>query len=431
MTKPLGVALLGCGTVGGGVAELLLNHAERIAQRASRPVSLRRILVRDPNRSRPNNLPSSLFTTEFVSLHADHSIDVVVELVGGTDWAQQAVLNALDAGKHVVTANKALLAQHGGEIFRRAHERNRIVCFEASVAGGIPIIGALTSGLSANRIISLQGILNGTCNYILTAMTEHNLDYEAALAEAQAHGFAEADPTLDVNGSDAAHKLAILARLAFQMTVPVDLIQRRGIADVTPLDIRFAGELGYVFKLVAEAHQGNGALAMSVGPALVRRGTSLADIRGVDNAIRVVGDAVGEAFFSGPGAGRLPTASAVVADLIDIAVGRAQLTFESLRLWEPGTRLRLADFDEVVSRFYLRLMVADRPGVLAEISALLAMESISIASVIQHEAPEEDEASVALVILTHAAKAGRLRAALERIDASEHVREPARSFPVQ
>jgi len=305
------------------------------------------------------------------------------------------------------------------------------VTFEASVAGGIPIIGALTHGLAANEIQSIQGILNGTCNYILSQMTHHGHDYATALQSAQQLGFAEADPTLDVDGSDAAHKLGILARLAFHADVPIDAIAKQGIQSVTPLDIRLARELGYVFKLIAEASRVDGRLSLRVGPTLVKHGTPLADVSGANNALQIQGDAVGSVFLAGPGAGGMPTASAVVSDMIEVASGRAQLTFQRLRLWEPGrSKTRLAPND-VVSRFYLRLSVHDRPGVLAEITSLLAKEQISVASVIQHESTEDDVADdVTVAILTHAAPRRTLLTALSHINASPHSRHSGVAFPV-
>ena len=355
MTQPLGIALLGCGTVGGGVAKLLLQEPDRLAARAGRPLVLRRVLVRDPTRPRAIDLPSELITTDLREVLRDPSVDVVAELAGGVDWAKTAVLDSLKAGKDVVTANKALLAQHGAEVFDTARRCGRAVAFEASVAGGVPIIAALAQCLAANQIIALQGILNGTCNFILTSMTETGQPYSAALAEAQRRGYAEADPTLDVNGTDAAHKLAILAQIAFGANVPLSAIERRGIATLEALDIRYAGELGYVIKLLAEAFLLEGQLALHVSPVLLRRQAPLALVRGAYNAVYVVGDAVGDALFYGRGAGEMPTASSVVADLIDMAVGRAQLTFRSLKLWSPGMEgVPLLPAASVRTRFYLR-----------------------------------------------------------------------------
>ncbi len=438
--EPLGIGLIGCGTVGAGVARLLLEQPRRLASRAGRSLILRTIVVRDPSKPRPDFIPRDLFTTELRRLLDDRRIDVAVELVGGTDWARRASLDCLTAGKHLVTANKALLAIHGTEVFEAAHRHGRTVAFEASVAGGIPILGAIAQGLAANQILALQGILNGTCNFILTGMSEGGLSYAAALEEAQRRGYAEADPTLDVSGLDTAHKLAILARVAFGVAVPVDAIDRRGIADVDPMDVRFAGELGYTVKLLAEAWLDNPAeapvgtppqLALHVSPVLLRRSSPLAQVRGSYNAVRVVADPVGETLYYGKGAGQMPTASAVTADLVDLAVGRAQQTFQTLRLWAAAAAAVLRPAATVRSRYYLRLLVPDRPGVLAEVARVLADHGISIASVIQHEAQEDHEGDlVPLVIMTHAAPTGDFRAALAAIRAQGRIVAGAAYFPV-
>jgi homoserine dehydrogenase len=424
VNQPLNIAMIGCGTVGSGVARLLLEQPERLAHRAGRPLVLRRVVVRDLAKPRPLALPADLLTTDYQQVLQDPAIHVVAELAGGVDWARRAVLDALAAGKHVATANKALLAQYGAEIFDMARRHDRTVVFEASVAGGIPIVYALAQGLAANQILAIQGILNGTCNFILTAMTEQGLGYDEALAEAQRHGYAEADPTLDVNGTDAAHKLAILAQIAFGISVPPQAIDRRGIADLHAMDIRFAGELGYTIKLLAEAWldpavnaAGRRRLALHVSPVLLRHQAPLAQVRGAYNAILVVGDAVGDTLYYGQGAGQMATASAVVADLIDLAVGRAQRTFQTMRLWsgaDSGVDLKPAG--EVRSRFYLRLLVPDQPGVLAEVARLLAEHHISISSVIQHERLDEHEGGIVpLVIMTHTAWTGAFQAALADI----------------
>jgi homoserine dehydrogenase len=432
MSEPLGIALVGCGTVGGGVARLLLEHPERLAARAGRPLVLRRVVVRDLGKERVSCLPRSLLTTSLDEVLTDPTIHVVAELVGGVDWARRAVLAILRAGKDVVTANKALLATHGSEVFEVARRHGRAVAFEASVAGGIPIIAALTQGLAANQILMLQGILNGTCNFILTNMTEGGLSYADALREAQERGYAEADPTLDVNGTDAAHKLAILSQIAYGVALPPEKISRRGIDAVEAADIRFARELGYVIKLLAEAFQGSDGLALHVSPVLLRQTTPLAQVRGAYNAIHVVGDAVGDTFYYGLGAGRMPTASAVTADLIDLAVGRAQRTFQTLRLWTAdGGRVKLMSPEAVRTRFYLRLLVEDRPGVLSEVARVLADHQISIASVIQHEAPDEVEGMrVQLVIMTHTAPTGAFRSATEDLDRLSCLAGPCVYYPV-
>jgi homoserine dehydrogenase len=433
MSEPLGVALVGCGTVGAGVARLLLEQPDRLAARAGRPLALRRVVVRHPEKPRPVAVPRELITTDLEQVIRDPQVQIVAELVGGVDWARQAVLRLLAADKDVVTANKALLATHGIEVFDAARRHGRAIAFEASVAGGVPIIAALTESLASNQILSLQGILNGTSNFILTAMTDHGQSYAEALKEAQARGYAEADPTLDVDGTDAAHKLAILAQIAFGMAVPLGAIERRGIDGIDVTDIRFAGELGYVIKLLAETWLHEDQAALHVSPVLLRRHTPLAQVRGAYNAIKVIGDAVGDVLFYGKGAGMMPTASAVTADLIDLAIGRTQRTFQTLRLWSSnGQRLKLRPAATVKSRFYLRLVVEDRPGVLAEVAGVLAHYHISIASVIQHEVPDEAEGQrVHLVIMTHTALTGNFRAACEKLDRLSSVAGPGVHFPVE
>jgi homoserine dehydrogenase len=341
------------------------------------------------------------------------------------------VLDSLAAGKHVVTANKALLADAGHEVFEAARKAERAVCFEAAVAGGVPIIRALGESLAANQVTAIQGILNGTSNFILTSMDERGLSYADALAEAQKLGYAEADPTLDVDGSDAAHKLAVLAQIAFGVAAKPHEIERTGVDTLDPMDIRFADELGYTIKLLAEAWVDGKTVALHVAPVLLRHTDLLAQVRGAYNAIAVYGDLVGETLYQGPGAGRMPTASSVVADLIDLAVGRAQRTFAAAQLWSAANKgFTVEPTERVRSRFYLRLLVADKPGVLADVTRILADESISISSVVQHEAPEGEGngGPVPLVIVTHYAVTGRFKAALSKIQRLPTISAPAVYF---
>lgn len=426
MSEPLGIALVGGGTVGGGVAKILLQHKDRLALRAGRPLALRRVVVRDPNKPRDPAVPRELLSTDIPAVINDPTVHVVVELIGGTTTARKVVLDALAAGRHVVTANKALLAEHGHEVFEAAREAGRAVCFEAAVAGGVPIIRALGESLAANQVTAIQGILNGTSNFILTAMDERGLSYAAALAEAQKLGYAEADPTLDVDGSDAAHKLAVLAQIAFGVAPRPHEIERHGIDKLDDMDIRFADELGYTIKLLAEAWTAGSQVALHVAPVLLRHTNLLAQVRGAYNAILVRGDVVGETLYQGPGAGQMPTASSVVADLIDLAVGRAQRTFAAAQLWSAASKgFTVEPAERVCSRFYLRLLVADRPGVLADVTRILADQEISISSVVQHEAEEEPAGTVPLVIVTHYAQTGRFRTALAKIDRLPTVAGPA------
>jgi homoserine dehydrogenase len=339
---------------------------------------------------------------------------VAVEVVGGVAFARRAVLELLAAGKDVVTANKALLCEFGDELFSRARELGRTICFEAAVAGGIPIIATVGQSLAANQITSISAILNGTSNFILTEMTNHLQPYQDTLRRAQELGYAEADPTLDIDGTDAAQKLVILTQLAFGTRVPLSAFPRQGIDTLELADIRYAAELGYVVKLLAVSKLVNGMLELHVMPTLVRRHTPLAGVQGPFNAIGLAGDVVGETWYFGRGAGQLPTASAVLADLIDLAVGRAQLTFSRLEIWAKDA-FPIQPTEKMSSRYYLRFNVEDRPHVLADIADVLGRNNISIASVIQHEAPESDDSGtrslVPLVIMTHRTAAGNLMAA--------------------
>lgn len=425
--QPLGISILGCGTVGSGVVKLLLTQSQRLTRRCGRALELRHVVVHNPGKPREAWVPADRITTRVETALTDPDTHVVVELMGGTTRALEVVLAALGAGKHVVTANKALLAAHGAEVFDAARRAGRVVAFEGAVAGGIPIVAAMSQCLAANQITAIQGILNGTSNFILSSMADHGRTYHEALAEAQKLGYAEADPTLDVDGSDAAHKLAILAQIAFGVTIPPERIEKHGIADVHSMDLRFAAELGYTIKLLAEAWLDGEGVALHVAPVLLRRTDMLAQVRGAFNAVQVIGDAVGETMFQGPGAGMLPTASAVVADILDIAIGRAQLTFAAARLWssENAVTRTLKPSADVPSRFYLRVLVEDRAGMLAAVTKSLAEHGISISSVIQHEAVEDmPNSRIPLVIITHYAPTGRFRESVTAISALPGVASP-------
>ena len=411
------VAIVGFGTVGAGVARLLLERGDRLARRAGKRLELVRVVDTDLKRPRNFALPPGLLTADLAQVTDDPQITAAVELIGGLEPARSVVLKLLESGKDVVTANKALLAEHGPELFAAARRAGRSIAFEAAVGGGIPIVAAITECLAANQIESLHAILNGTSNFILSQMEENDSEYAAALAEAQQRGYAEANPTLDVHGSDAAQKLALLAHLAFGARVNWRDIPRTGIDVVDVTDIRYAKELGYSIKLLAVAEMVPEGLELHVSPTLVRHGTPLAEVRGAYNAIRVVGDAVGRVFFHGLGAGQMPTASAVVADLIDTVVGRRAITFRTLNLWpsdgEPPVRLR--NPADVPGRFYLRLNVDDRPGVMSEITGILGRHGISIASVIQHETEEDSSNVVPLMIMTHTSPEGDMADAMKSI----------------
>lgn len=417
------VAIIGFGTIGSGVAKLLLEHGDRLARRAGRRLDLVRIVDKDLTRPRNVTVPKHLLSDDLEAVIRDPEISLAVELIGGIEPARSIVLSLLEHGKDVVTANKALLAEHGPELFEAARRRGRSISFEAAVGGGIPIIAAIGESLTANDILSIHAILNGTSNFILTQMEERGQEYAAALAEAQRLGYAEANPFMDVSGSDAAQKLAILAQLAFGAQAKWQAIPRLGIDLVQAEDMRYAKELGYHIRLLAVAEQIDHELELHVSPTLIRQGTTLGEVRGAYNAIRVVGDAVGKVFFHGLGAGQMPTASAVVADIIDTAVGRAAITFRTLRLWSNDqTTIPLRNPDVAQSRFYLRFHVQDRPGVLAEIAGVLGRNQISIASVIQHQPEEESEGVVPLVIMTHSAAEGHMRQAMQEIDRLAAVR---------
>jgi len=416
------VALVGLGTVGSGVAKLLLDFGDRTARHAGRTLWLEHVVVADPKKARDVDLPNGLLTTDLNRVLNDPEVVAVAQLVGGLEPARSIMLKLLEAGKDVVTANKALLAEHGPELFDRARELGRSIAFEASVAGGIPIVANISQNLSANQIEALHGILNGTSNFILSQMEERGADYTAAVTDAQRLGYAEADPTMDVDGSDAAQKLAILAHLAFGARVHWRDIPRQGIDTLETADLRFAKELGYRIKLLAVAEMNEGGLELHVSPQLVQVGQPLAEVRDAYNAVRVIGDAVGRLWFHGLGAGQMPTASAVVADLIDTVVGRTAITFRNLELWsERPARVLPREYDQLRSRFYLRFDVDDHPGVLAQITGALGKHDVSIASVIQHE-DESGTGIVPLVIMTHQTSEGASRRAVEAIAQLERVR---------
>tara|TARA_R110002049_G_scaffold27321_2_gene94035 strand:+ start:117566 stop:118927 length:1362 start_codon:yes stop_codon:yes gene_type:complete len=430
--KKTNVAIVGLGTVGSGVAKLLLDHGDRTARHAGRTLWLKKAVVRDLSRPRGIELPPDVATDSLDDVINDPEITVVAQLIGGLEPARSIMLRLMESGKDIVTANKALLAEHGPELFDRARELGRTIAFEAAVAGGIPIIANISQCLSANQILSLEGILNGTSNFIVTQMDENGASYEQVVKLAQDKGYAEADPTMDVDGTDAAQKLAILAHLAFGATADWSEIPKEGIDKLDPADLNYARELGYRIKLLAVASLANDGLELSVAPTLIRIGTPLAEVRDAFNAIRVIGDAVGPVFYHGLGAGQMPTASAVAADIIDTAVGRTRLTFETLEYFSSDhpPRVKLRDADTLQGRFYFRLNVANHPGTLAAIATVLERNKISIASVIQHEngtsdgdgAPQLDP--VPLVIMTHAAAEGSARKATAEIESLDAVTGP-------
>lgn len=420
------VGLLGCGNVGAGVARMLIEDRGFISQKMGWPLTLVKIAVRDFGDPRPWEPPAELLTTDANEIIGNPEIQVVAELMGGIEPARTFILKAIAAGQHVVTANKALLALHGREIFEAAAKSKVEVMFEAAVAGTIPIIRTMKEGLSANRIQHLFGILNGTTNYILTRMSREGLDFASALAEAQKAGYAEADPTFDVEGLDAAHKLLLLTALAYGTLPSLEDIHVEGITRLTPDDIEFAAELGYVIKLlgIAARDEKDGRLEVRLHPAMLPRENLLGEINGAINAVLVSGHASGDILMTGAGAGMMPTASSVLADMVELA--RADRSRSSQRVpalgWCRLSEEKPKPMSEVRSAYYLRLTVADRPGVLAAICGIFAKRNISIAQVIQKGVPEGE--SVPLVMLTHSALERDMIAALQDCDGLDSVLAP-------
>jgi homoserine dehydrogenase len=402
--KPINVGLLGIGTVGGGTFTVLTRNQEEITRRAGRPIRIVKVADRDIARAKEITKGAVEVTDDTFSVVSDPNIDIVVELIGGTTLAKELVLKAITNGKHVVTANKALIALHGNEIFAAAQKKGVIVAFEAAVAGGIPIIKAVREGLSANRIEWIAGIINGTTNFILTEMREKGLAFDDALREAQRLGYAEADPTFDVEGIDAAHKLMILAGIAFGIPMQFDKAYIEGITKLAREDIRYAEELGYRVKLLGITKRTDAGVEIRVHPTLIPEKRLIANVNGAMNAVLVKGDAVGPTLYYGAGAGEEPTASAVVADLVDVTRMHTadphqrvpHLAFQPDQLAD----LPILPISEISSAYYLRLRAMDKPGVLAEVTKILGDRNISIDAMMQKE-PADNETEADIVILTH------------------------------
>lgn len=400
--KRVRVGLVGFGTVGTGVARLISEEAEAIAAKMGVRLELACVVDVDTEKPRPVQLPPGVLTSDLNRLLNDPTISIGIELVGGTGIAENIVLRMLQAGKDVVTANKALLATHGGELYRIARESGRCIAYEASCAGGIPIISAIRTGLAANRITALYGIVNGTCNYILSDMSSKDEKFSQALAKAQKRGFAETDPTLDISGGDSAHKLAILASIAFGYEIALEDIFVEGIDGIAKEDIRYGREMGYRLKLLAIGQRSpEGRISLRVHPSFIGADTALARVDGSFNAISLFGSAVGETLYYGRGAGMMPTASAVVADLIDVALGNSRTTFEHLRL-RPHSEVAplIESIGDSISRFYIRVMAKDKPGVVARYGKILGDHQISISGALQHEGTGPGN-TVPVVITTH------------------------------
>lgn len=428
MTSELRIGVAGLGTVGIGVLRLLQEHGALIADRVGRPVRLSAVSARERDRDRGVDLSGMRWFDDATELAGDAEVDVVLELIGGSEGiARDVVASALEAGKPVITANKALMAVHGAELARRAEAAGTVLAYEAAVAGGVPIIKALREGLAANQISRVYGILNGTCNYILSSMRESGREFADVLSEAQALGYAEADPGFDVDGIDTAHKLAILTGLAFGCEVDFDGVHVEGIREISALDISFAEELGYRIKLLGLSRTTDGGVEQRVHPCMVRLEAPIASIEGVFNAVVAEGDFVGSIMAEGQGAGAGPTASAVVADLIDIARGARLATFavpaDSLR------RLPSLPMDRHEGCYYIRLMVLDRPGVVADVAAALRDEAISMEAMLQRgRAPDE---AVPIVITTHETQEANMTRALRRITEIATVLESPRMIRIE
>ncbi|NOV28985.1 homoserine dehydrogenase [Methylomonas sp. ZR1] len=418
--KPVTVGVLGLGTVGGGTVNVLKRNAGEIARRAGREILVTRASARDLNRTRICATDGIILTADPFEIVNDPDIDVVVELIGGYDLAKQLVLTAIANGKHVVTANKALIALHGNEIFAEASKKGVMVLFEAAVAGGIPIIKAIREGLAGNRIKWLAGIINGTGNFILTEMRDKGRDFADVLAEAQALGYAEADPTFDVEGIDAGHKLTILASIAFGIPLQFEKVFTEGITKITRLDVEYAEALGYRIKNLGIARKTEDGIELRVHPTLIPKRRLIANVDGVMNAVLVCGDAVGPTLYYGAGAGAEPTASAVVADLVDVV--RAMTSDPENRVPHLAFQAdAIADIpvlpaEHIKTAYYLRLTAEDKPGVLADVTRILAAHNISIEALIQKE-PPQGETSVPIIMLTQLTLEKEMNAAIAAIEA--------------
>jgi len=436
--KVVRVGLLGFGVVGTGAAKIILDSSPPLVDVTGIEVRLQRAYTRDLKKARPVTLKPGVLTSDALSVVNDPEVDIVVEVIGGIEPARALILKALQNGKSVVTANKHLLATHGKELFEAALAHNASIGFEASVCGGVPVIGALRDGLVANRIESIHGILNGTTNYILTRMVEEQCSYAQALYEAQNKGYAEADPSLDVKGIDAAHKLVLLANLAFHSIFDFSELHVEGIENLAMEDVRFASQLGYAVKLLATARRRNpgadpdevpGGLELRVHPALLPQTHPLANVRGVNNAVLVRGSAVGEVMLYGRGAGMMPTGSAIVSDILDAARGSAAQTFTKLQFFQnPRADLPVIPPGKIRSRYYVRFSVEDRPGVMGKLATILGNHGISLASVIQHE---PQAAHVPVVILTHTAIEERFREALAEVEKLPFLKKPSAFLRVE
>ena len=420
--KKVKIALLGLGNVGRGVWNILQMNGEEIMKRSGCQVEVAKILVRDPSKARAVKVPEELITTDFDEILNDDSIKIIVEVIGGIEPAKEFILKSLGKKKHIVTANKMLLATYGDELFKKADEEEVMLNYEASVAGGIPIIQAINESLTANKIENLYGIINGTTNFILSKMELEGSDFDDVLKEAQEKGYAEADPTSDIEGFDAQYKLAILSSLAFGTKVKIDDVYREGITKITSKDIRYAKDFGLVIKLLAIAKEIDGKLQLRVHPTMIPDTHPLANVHDSFNAVFIKGNAVDDLMFYGRGAGDLPTGSAVVADIVSILRSDVdtenRLPVEKNNLWHK----EIGEINDITSRYYIRTTVTDRPGVLGEITAIFGRHGVSLRSVIQRGRIKNEE-EVGLVLVTHYTKEEQLQGAINEVKDMESVKE--------
>ncbi|SDM07222.1 homoserine dehydrogenase [Modicisalibacter muralis] len=431
--KPVRVGICGLGTVASGTFNVLTRNADEITRRAGRPIVIEQIGARREN---PDcDTTGFNVTTDIFDVARNPDVDVLVELIGGYDVARELVLTAIEHGKHVVTANKALIAVHGNEIFQAAHDKGVIVAFEGAVAGGIPVIKSLREGLGANRIQWLAGIINGTGNYILTHMRDEGRAFEDVLAEAQALGYAEADPTFDVEGIDAAHKLTILASIAYGVPLQFDKAYTEGISRITAEDVDHADNLGYIIKHLGISKRTEAGLELRVHPTLIPKERLLASVHGVKNAIAVMGDAVGPTLYYGAGAGAEPTASAVVADLLDVARDISTdhhyrvpyLAFSGII--EGDDSLPMLPMEDIVTAYYLRLLAVDRPGVLARVATILSEQGISIEAIMQKEATEGE--LVPIILMTHRTREKNMNEVIRQLESLADIAGPVTRIRVE
>jgi homoserine dehydrogenase len=426
--KKAKVGLMGLGTVGTGVVRLVEGHQEDLLQQTGVEIELTKILVQNPGKKREVSVNPDLVTNDPYSLLHDPEIDVIVEVMGGIEPTRTYILEALEQGKHVVTANKDLMALHGAELLKKAAEKNCDVFYEASVAGGIPILRALVEGFSSDRITKMIGIVNGTTNYILTKMSQEGASYDEVLKEAQELGYAEADPTSDVEGLDAARKMSILSTLGFHVGMNLDEVDCKGISQVTSEDIEYGKKLGYTMKLIGIAKQDDELIEVSVQPAMVKQSHPLASVNGVFNAVYVYGEAVGETMFYGPGAGELPTATAVVSDLVTV-VKNMKLGVNGRGMVAPYREKKLKKDDEIWAKYFVRLVVEDKSGVLSNITKILAEHDVSLEQIIQQ--PYKNGNKAELIVVTHKSSKKSINAILSELESQDYLEEVKSFYRVE